>query len=104
MNAFEQVLQIAQEQADAVVRGDLLAATARLPERQVLLHGAAPAEAADADVIREIQRLDRALSGAIRERMIAIRNETQEGLRGQRALGGYGHAPPPRSLMLDAVG
>jgi hypothetical protein len=104
MSPFEKVLQIAQEQAAAAARGDLEAAADRLTERGLLLHAAPQAVAADADVIREIQRLDLILSGAIRTRMDAIRDELKESQRGLRALGGYGHAPPPRSRMLDAVG
>ena len=104
MSPFEQVLCIAQEQLAAVTRGDLLAATARRDERGALLAAAPPARLTDADTIREIMRLDLTLSGAIRERMIAIRNEALEGQRGRRALDGYGHTPPPRMRVLDAVG
>ena len=79
MSTFEQVLRIAQEQAAAVAAGDLLAATARLEERGALLQAVPPAGPADAECIREILRLDRVLSGQIRERMVAIRNESMEG-------------------------
>jgi hypothetical protein len=106
MRAFEQVLQIAQEQAAAAARGDLMAAAARFEERGVLLLGAPTAEPADADAIREILRLDRELAGAIRLRMIAIRDEVKEGQRGREALTGYsyGHTPRQRARVLDAVG
>ena len=104
MSPFEEVLCIAQDQLAAVARGDLPAATARLDERGALLAVAPPPRPADADVIEEILRLDRVLSGAIRERMVAIRDEVMEGQRGRLALVGYGHTPPPRARMLDAVG
>ena len=104
MSPFEQVLCIAQEQLAAVARGDLRAATARLDERGALLSAAPPPQLADTDTIEEILRLDRVLSGAIRERMIAIRNEVLEGQRGRVALNGYAHTPPSRPRMLDAVG
>jgi hypothetical protein len=104
MSPFEQVLRIAQEQLAAVGRGDLVAATDRLDERGLLLAGAPRPQLEDSQTIEEILRLDRLLSGAIRERMVAIRNEAAEGHRGQRALDGYGHAPPPRARVLDAVG
>jgi hypothetical protein len=104
MSPFQRVLQIAQEQAAAAARGDLQAAAARQQERAVLLHAAPPAEKVDAEVIREILRLDRALAGAFRVRMAAIRDEVAEGQRGRRALDGYGHTAPARHLMLDAVG
>jgi hypothetical protein len=104
MSSFEQVLQIAQEQAAAAAGGDLEAATARMQERAVLIKGAPAARPRDAEVIREILRLDRALSGAIRERMVAISDEAREGQRGRRALDGYSHTPPPRPRMFDAVG
>src|SRR5438876_4799326 len=104
MTPFEQVLCIAQEQLAAVARGDLLAATARLPERGALLAAAPPAQHSDAATIHEIMRLDLTLSSAIRERMIEIRDEAIQGQRGRRALDGYGHAPPQRMRVLDAVG
>jgi hypothetical protein len=104
MSSFQQILQIAQEQAEAAARGDLMAAAARLQERGVLLQDAPQAQASDADAIREILRLDLILAGSIRERMVAIRDEVKDGLRGRQALGGYGHTPPPRPLMFDGVG
>jgi hypothetical protein len=104
MSSFEQILRIAQEQAEAAARGDLMAAAARLPERGLLLQAAPLAEPSDADTIREILRLDLVLAGSIRERMVAIRDEVKDGLRGRLALGGYGHSPAPRSLMFDGVG
>jgi hypothetical protein len=104
MSPFEQVLRIAQEQLAAVARGDLTAATDRLDERGALLLAAPAAQLADQDTIEEIMRLDRVLSGAIRERMVAIRNEALEGQRGRVALDGYSHAPASRPRVLDAVG
>jgi hypothetical protein len=104
MSTFAQVLQIAQEQAVAAARGDLMAAATRQQEREVLLHAAPLAQVADADVIREILRLDQVLSVAIRSRMLAINEEMKEGQRGRRALDGYNHLAPPRPLMYDAVG
>jgi len=104
MSPFEQVLCIAQEQLAAVARGDLLAATARLDERAALLAAAPPAQLSDADTLHEIMRLDLTLSSAIRQRMVEIRDEAMDGQRGRRALDGYGHPPPPRLRVLDAVG
>jgi hypothetical protein len=104
MSSFEQVLRIAQEQAIAAARGDIEAATSRMLERALLLKAAPPASLRDAAVIREILRLDRVLSGTIRERMVAISDEAREGQRGRRALDGYSHTPPPRPRMFDAVG
>ena len=46
MSSFQQILQIAQEQAEAAARGDLLAAAARLQERGLLLQAAPLAERA----------------------------------------------------------
>jgi hypothetical protein len=106
MSKLDQVLNIARQQADAVASGDLEAATAMLEERGTLLRAALPGKVkpADAEVIREILRLDRALSGAIRERMVEIRDEVTEGRRGRRALDRYGHAPQGRPLRFDGVG
>jgi hypothetical protein len=104
MSTFEQVLTIAREQAAAAARGDLQTAAARLDERAALLRAAPPARPSDAAAIREILRLDHALSGMMRERMVAIRDEAMESQRGRRALDGYSHTPPARSRMFDAVG
>jgi hypothetical protein len=103
MTSFEEVLRIAQEQAAAVARGDVEAAVDRLDERGALLSRAPAAQASDTDTIEEILRLDRALSGAIRERMVSIRNEALDGQRGKRALDRYGYTSPRQPVALDAV-
>jgi hypothetical protein len=77
-NAFEQILSIAQEQLDAVSRGDLEAAVARLDQRGVLVAQLPIAQARDTSTLEEIMRLDRVLSGAIRDRMLAIREESDQ--------------------------
>jgi hypothetical protein len=104
MSAFEKVLCIAQEQLAAAASGDMSAAVDRLDERAALLSGAAAPLERDRHIIEEILRLDRALSGAIREHMIAIHDEVMDGQRGRRALDGYGHAPASQARMLNAVG
>ena len=105
MSSLDQVLNITRQQADALASGDLEAAVAMLPERGVLLKAASlPTTPADTEVIREILRLDRVLSGAIRERMVSIRNRAAEGRHGRKALDGYSHTPPSRPRMFDRHG
>jgi hypothetical protein len=104
MTMLDQVLNIARQQAAALASGDLDAATAMLEERGTLLRAVAPPKPADAEVVREILRLDRVLSGAIRERMVAIRDEVTEGKRGRRALDRYGHTSQGRPVRFDGVG
>jgi hypothetical protein len=104
MSSLDQVLNIARQQAAALASGDLEAATAMLEERGTLLRAVPPAKPADAEVVREILRLDRVLSGAIRERMVAIRDEVTEGRRGRRALDSYTHTPKGRPLRYDRAG
>ena len=87
-----------------VASGDLEAAVGMLTERGVVLEAAPPPKPADANVIREILRLDRVLSGAIRERMVAIRDEVTEGRRGRRALDSYSHTAKGRPLRFDRAG
>ncbi|HEV7665457.1 MAG TPA: hypothetical protein VGQ62_18140 [Chloroflexota bacterium] len=104
MTPFERVLRIAQEQMTAVEQGDLESAVARLDERATLLASAPPALPEDTHIIEQILHLDRILSNAIRERMVAIRDEALEGERGRRALGGYAVRRSDRPRVLDAVG
>jgi hypothetical protein len=95
VSAYTELLRLAQAQSAALERGDLEAAVGLLDARGALLAQAGPPRPSDADAIREVLRLDRELSGAIRERMIAIRDEAVASQRGQRALVGY--RPPQTS-------
>ena len=102
MSPFEQVLQLARRQAAAVARDDLDEAVSLLPDRAALLASAGPAAPADREAIAETLRLDRELSGAIRERMLRIRDEAIALQRAHTAVSGY---RPPRSRrprMIDA--
>jgi|SRR5579859_1224890 len=101
MNAYQQVLDIAHQQAAALGRGDLDVATALLDVRAVLLAGAPVPGPADVPVVEEILRLDRHLSSAIRHRMIALRDEARAGERGKQALDGYGRHLPRRAMAID---
>src|SRR5947209_1768279 len=76
MSVYQQVLDVAREQAAAVHRGELQAATKLLEQREHLLAGAQGPTADEVPLVRQILTLDRALSSAIRERMIEIRNES----------------------------
>lgn len=101
MNAYQQVLDIARQQSEALGRGDLENATALLDERAALLATAPVPGPADVPLVEEILRLDRDLSSAIRHRMIALRDEAREGERGKKALDSYGRHLPRRPMAID---
>ena len=90
MSAYLELLRLAQAQAAALARGDLDGAVSMLEARGAVLARAGAPAPADLDAIREVLRLDRDLSGAIRERMLEIRQQAMEAQRGRRALDGYG--------------
>lgn len=102
MSPYQQVLDLAREQARAAQDGDLDAAVAALDARAELLQVAPAPAPSDLAAIREILTLDRQLSGAIRERMIAIRNEGLEIQRGATALHGYGPSQHRASAFVDS--
>jgi hypothetical protein len=103
MTAYEQVLDIARAQSAALRRGELDVATCLLDERAALLASASVPTAADVPIVEEILRLDRDLSSAIRQRMIAIRDEARDGKRGRNALNSYGRHLPRRPMAIDTV-
>jgi hypothetical protein len=77
-----------------------------MPERAgVMLDDTATPSEADREVIREVLRLDRELSTAIRHKMIDLRNQAVELQQGRTALAGY--RPPiarRRPRRLNAFG
>jgi hypothetical protein len=89
VSVYTELLRLAEAQSAALARGDLQAALGLLDARGALLAQADAPRPSDAETIREVLRLDRELSGAIRERMIHIRNQAVQSQRGQRALAGY---------------
>jgi hypothetical protein len=103
MNPYQQVLELAREQADAARRGDLEEAAGALDRRADLLADAAAPSASDVSAIQEILTLDREVSAAIRMRMIEIRNEAAEGQHGRRALEGYSRRQTGDALALDEL-
>ena len=100
---YGQVLDIARAQAEALDRGDLDRAVSLLDVRAELLRGTPVPSAEEVPLAEEIVRLDRRLASAIRERMVAIRNEALEGQHGRNALAGYGRRLPERPLAIDRV-
>src|SRR3954447_18695428 len=102
-SAYAQLLQFARDQAAAVARGDVDAAIGMLQARAAIIANAPAARAGDADGIREILHLDRELSSAIRERMLAIRAEAARGQQGRVALTGYRPAMRRTALAIDTT-
>src|SRR4051812_43441023 len=103
MSVYQRLLDLAREQSAAVARGDLEAAVRVLGERASVMATAAAAGPQDAHAIREILRRDRDLSGAIRQRMIDIRNRAARMQRGRVAMTGYGAGPAPSLPLLDTT-
>ena len=101
MSAYLELLRLAQAQDRAVARGDLEAAVGMLEARGAVLARADVPGQADLDVIREVLRLDRELSGAIRERMLEIRQQAIETQRGRRALDSYSRRGAANLSTLD---
>jgi hypothetical protein len=109
VNHYAALLELARRQADLLDRGDLGSAVALLDERQQLLdavRGATTANAAEVQAMLEVLRLDRALSNAIRRRMIDLRDEAAGLSRSRVAMAGY--APPAaagrRASQINALG
>jgi hypothetical protein len=97
------LLDLARDQAKLVARGDLETAVSLLDVRAALLVDAPAAGAADTDAIREVLRLDRELSSAIRERMIRLRAEVLANRQGHRALGGYARRVQRQPMAVDRI-
>src|SRR4051794_11104390 len=100
---YAPLLAIARHQHDLLERGDLEQAISLMDARADLIVAVGAPEPADHETLREVLRLDRELSSAIRERMVRLRNEAFEGQQGRRALTGYGRTVPPPRRALDRV-
>ena len=101
--AYARLLDLARDQAEAAARGDLDTAVGLLDVRADVLVDAPAPGAADADAIREVLRLDRDLSSAIRQRMIEIRDEVLENRQGNTALNGYARRMQRQPMAVDRV-
>jgi len=95
------LLDLARDQAAAVARGDLEVAVDLLDARAAVLTDAPAPGAADTDAIREVLRLDRDLSSAIRERMIQLRGEVLDSRQGHTALNGYARRLQRQPMAVD---
>jgi hypothetical protein len=103
MTAFEAIRAIALQQAAAVARGDLDEAVRLLDERAALLASAGEVTHADEDAVRDVLQLDRELAGAIRERMLSLREEAVRLQHARTAVNGYGPRGRRAPAMLDAT-
>jgi hypothetical protein len=97
----QQLLELARPQAEAARQGDLDAAAEAFDTRAELLVDAPAPSASDLAAIHETLVLDRELASAIRERMIALREESLEMQRGRTALTGYRASPIRDSVLVD---
>jgi hypothetical protein len=97
------LLDLARDQAEAAARGDIDAAVSLLDVRAAVLGDAPAPGAADTDAIKEVLRLDRDLSSAIRERMIQLRGEALDNRQGHKALNGYARPAQRQPMAVDRV-
>jgi hypothetical protein len=98
---FEAIRQVARQQAAAVAAGDLDEAVRLLETRDTLLASAGATRPGDEDAIRETLHLDRELAGAMREHMLALRQEATRMQYGRTAVSGYGPPGARTPRMLD---
>jgi hypothetical protein len=103
MTAYQALLDLARQQTAALERGDLDGAVALLDPRAELLAQAPVATLADHPDIQQVLLLDRHLSGAIRERMLKLRDEALAAARGGSALSGY-RPGQSGARLLDEIG
>jgi len=101
--AYARLLDLARDQAAATARGDLDTAVSLLDVRAAVLRDAPGPDAGDTAAIREVLRLDRDLSSAIRERMIQLRDEALGSRQGNKALIGYARRAQRQPLAVDRV-
>jgi hypothetical protein len=102
---YARLLDLARSQAEACARGDLeLAAVQLLDDRARILADAPAPNASDLDAIREVVRLDRELSAAIRARMLDLRNEGLADQHARTALSGYRPRLRQTAVAIDAAG
>jgi hypothetical protein len=101
MSPYAQLLTLARAQLAAAERGDIMTAIGMLDARQTLLESAPPLAPEEAPLIHEVLDVDRKLSGVIRERMVAIRQESVTLQRGQVAMRGYRMLRDRPGLRLD---
>jgi hypothetical protein len=104
MSVFQEILDLARQQSQALERGDLEDAVRLISVRAPLVEQAGRAGHEDAEVIHEILRLDRQLSSAIRERMVDIRNQACKTQYGRTALAGYEVKSGSTAHLLDGAG
>src|SRR5690348_3663373 len=104
MSIYEQLLDIAREQASALADGELERAVGLLDRRAELLAGAPPPSQPEVPLAEEILRLDRDLATAIQYRMIEIRDEARQGQQGRHALQGYARVTLRRGRGVNISG
>ena len=86
---YQQILDLTRRQAAAAGADNVDDAIALFGERGVLVAAAPKPTSHEEVLIREILALDKVVAGAIRKRMIAIRNEAVGMHHGKQALAGY---------------
>lgn len=103
MNAYDQLLAIAQQQLDAVGRGNLGLAIELLEAREQLVHAAPAPQTADRELIEQVLRIDAELNSALRDGMSALRDELLGTQRARVALQGYRPRLRHSAMALDAA-
>ena len=102
MSSYGRLLGLAREQHQAISRGDYAHAIALLDHRAAVLADALPPVPSDANTIREILRLDRALCealGAEAQRLLGQASQTQ---RSKELLSRYRLAGQSAPAIIDS--
>jgi hypothetical protein len=99
MSAYHTVRDLAREQIAAANHGDIERVVRLIDDRAAVLATAVRPSEADRDAIEEVLRLDRDIAGALRLRMLHIRQEVLNLQRGFKALEGYAPGADRRSSV-----
>ena len=99
---YEQIRQLARRQATALESGDIAEAVRLLDERQRLLLEAGAPLPDDEAAIHETLTLDRRLAGALRDQMLALRDQAAHVQHGRTAVSGYRPYSGRSPRLLDA--
>jgi len=89
MNPYQRLLQLTQGQTEAFQRGDVRSMQLLMLERGALLAQLPSPSAAERTLLQHAVQLDRELSTALRERMLALRSAAASAHHTRVNLNGY---------------
>jgi hypothetical protein len=102
MSSYTRLLGLAREQQQAISRGDYAHAISLLDHRAAILAKALPPMPSDADTIREILRLDRALDESLRAEARRLRKQASQSQLRKDVLSRYRSAGQANPALIDS--